>query len=238
MSYFEINNVCVYYNKIQALNNVSFVIEKGQVVTLIGGNGAGKSTLLKAISGLKRPSTGIIKFKGEEIQDLPTNEIVNKGIIQVPEGRHIYPYLTVKENLLMGAYSRKDRKAIANDIEQICVNFPIIKERLKQQGGSLSGGEQQQVVIARALMAKPELLLLDEPSIGLSPFLVKEIGGIIRRINEENHITVLLVEQNAQLALKTSHYGYVLENGKVVLEDSSSNLLKNTEVKKIYLGEI
>jgi len=237
MAYFEVKNVDVFYNKIQALNNVSLSITEGQIVTLVGGNGAGKSTLLKSISGLKSVSSGTITFEGEEIQDLPPNMIVNKGIIQVPEGRHIYPYLTVKENLLMGAYSRKDRKSIARDIDLICVNFPIIKERIKQLGGSLSGGEQQQVVIARALMAKPKLLLLDEPSIGLSPFLVKGIGEIIKRINKEENITILLVEQNAQLALKTSNYGYVLENGKVVLEDESSNLIKNSEVKKIYLGE-
>lgn len=237
MAYFEMKEVSVYYNKIRALDNVSLSLEKGQIVTLIGANGAGKSTVMKAATGMKKISSGSIFFNGEPIQDLPTKEIVARGIIQVPEGRHMYPYLTVKENLLMGAYRRKDRKAIPRDLEKMCEIFPVIKERMRQQGGSLSGGEQQQVVIARALMAKPELLLLDEPSIGLSPFLVKEVERIIQLLNKEEHLTILLVEQNAQLALKNSKYGYVLETGRIVLEDSSENLMKNPEIKKIYLGE-
>jgi branched-chain amino acid transport system ATP-binding protein len=238
MAYFEMKDVSVYYNKIRALEGVSLSLEKGQIVTLIGANGAGKSTVMKAATGMTPISSGTIHFHGEPIHELPTKEIVGRGIIQVPEGRHIYPYLTVKENLLMGAYRLKDRKSIPRELEKICTIFPVIKERLGQQGGSLSGGEQQQVVIARALMAKPELLLLDEPSIGLSPFLVKEVERIIQLLNKEEHLTILLVEQNAQLALKNSQYGYVLENGRIVLEDTCENLMKNLEIKKIYLGEV
>lgn len=232
----ELKNVDTYYGNIQALYDVSLHIDHTEIITLIGANGAGKSTTLMTICGLLKPRTGDVIYEGESISGMATNKIVASGISQVPEGRLIFPELTIKENLDMGAFLRSDKAAIARDVEYCYDLFPILAERRNQQGGNLSGGEQQMLAIARALMARPRLLLLDEPSMGLAPLIVKQIFEIIKKINKESGTTIFLVEQNANLALKIGHRGYVMENGKIVLTDSCEKLLANEDVKRAYLG--
>jgi len=234
--YFEMKEVVVHYDKVLALKNVSLTLEKEEIITLIGANGAGKTTIIRAITGLTKIRSGEIWFNGKRIDEFPPQDIVGMGIVAVPEGRRIYPYMSVLDNLLMGAYSRKDRKNIPQDIEKLYKLFPILKERRYQQGGSLSGGEQQQLALVRALIAKPKLLLLDEPSLGLSPKLVKEVGEVITMINKVEKISIILVEQNARMALKISDRGFVLETGTVALQDDSKNMINNDYVRQIYLG--
>ncbi len=233
----QIKNIKTFYGKIEALKGISFNINKGEIVSLIGANGAGKTTTLLSISGIINVKEGEILFKGENITKLTPDKIVLKGISQVPEGRRVFPFLTVKENLTLGAYLRKDKEGIEEDLEKNFKLFPILKERYNQDAGTLSGGEQQMLAIARALMSRPEVLLLDEPSLGLAPKIVELIFDIIKEINERGG-TILLVEQNANMALKTSHRAYVLETGKIKLEGKAEELLNNEEVKKAYLGEI
>jgi len=232
----KINNLNVFFGGIHALKGISFDVPKGKVITLIGANGAGKSTTLRTICGLIKPREGKIKFNNTEITHIPTDKIVKKGIALIPEGRKIFPNLTVQENLTLGAFARTDKKETAKDLEWVYELFPQIKERLWQKGGTLSGGEQQMLAVARGLMSRPELLMLDEPSLGLAPLLVKEIFDIIKRIHREG-MTVLLVEQNAFAALKIADYAYVLETGKVVLHGTGEELLQDERVKKAYLGE-
>jgi branched-chain amino acid transport system ATP-binding protein len=232
----KIDDIKTYYGNIQALKGISLEIGAGEIICLIGANGAGKSTTLMSICGVVPPRAGRIVFEDREIQDLPTNRIVALGIVQVPEGRRIFPYLTVAENLDMGAFLRKDKAAIARDLDYIYELFPILAKRRHQAGGTLSGGEQQMLAISRALMARPRLLLLDEPSLGLAPLVVKQIFEIIAKINRENNTTIFLVEQNANLALQVAHRGYVMETGRITLTDTAANLLANEDVKKAYLG--
>ena len=232
----ELKNVKTFYGNIQALKDVSIQISEGEIITLIGANGAGKSTTLMSISGIVPPRSGEVHFMGQPIQDLPPNDIVSLGISQVPEGRRIFPFLSVAENLDMGAFLRSDRDEIKRDIEYIYELFPILAERRNQAGGTLSGGEQQMLAISRALMAKPRLLLMDEPSLGLAPLIVKQIFEIIKKINAESKTTIFLVEQNANMALKVAHRGYVMETGRVSMADTAANLLANDEVRKAYLG--
>ena len=232
----KLDNVKTYYGNIRALKGISLEIAEGEIVCLIGSNGAGKSTTLMTISGVLTPEEGDVIYQDQSIVSLRPDNIVQMGICQVPEGRMIFPLLTVMENLDMGAYLRKDKDGIKADIDRVFGLFPILRERLKQAGGTLSGGEQQMLAIGRALMARPKLLLLDEPSLGLAPILVDTIFEIINQINKQG-TTILLVEQNAQLALQFSHRGYVIETGEIVLADTSAALLKNEEVKKAYLGE-
>jgi branched-chain amino acid transport system ATP-binding protein len=211
-------------------------IGEGEIVALIGGNGAGKSTTLKTISGLTKPAAGQVRFEGDAINGMPAHEVVARGISQVPEGRHIFPRMSVRDNLEMGAYQRTDHEAVKQDLEKVYELFPVLKERLKQAGGTLSGGEQQMLAIGRALMSRPRLLMLDEPSMGLAPLLVEKIFAAIGRINQEG-TTILLVEQNAQAALSMSSRGYVLESGEIVLAGASEELIHNDNVRKAYLGE-
>jgi len=232
----EVKDIKTYYGNIQALKGISLEISEGEIITLIGANGAGKTTTLMSISGIVPPKAGEILFMGQPLQALSPNQIVALGISQVPEGRRIFPYLTVTENLDMGAFLRNDTREIQKDLEYVFELFPILAERRHQSGGTLSGGEQQMLAVARALMARPRLLLLDEPSLGLAPLIVKQIFKIIRKINNENNTTIFLVEQNANLALQVAHRGYVMENGRITLSDTSQNLLANEDVKKAYLG--
>ena len=231
----RLENVHSYYRKIHALKGISLKVREQSICCLIGANGAGKSTTLMAISGIQGITSGNIIFQGDFIQKLPPEEIVKRGVVQAPEGRRIFPDLTVRENLILGAYLSRDRRKTHRLMEKAFILFPILKERCGQSGGTLSGGEQQMLAIARALMASPRLLLLDEPSLGLAPLVVEQIMGIIRRIRDEG-LTVLLVEQNANAALELGDYGYVIETGRVVLEDKSCELLKNPRVKEAYLG--
>ncbi len=233
----KLRNIHSYYGQIHAIRGVSLEVRKGSICCLIGANGAGKSTTLMSISGIQRISSGGIDFQGEPIHGLPPEEIVRRGIVQVPEGRRIFPLLTVQENLTLGAYLRSDKESVNKSLEQAYALFPILEERHKQVGGTLSGGEQQMLAIARALMSTPRLLLLDEPSLGLAPLIVEHIMGIIRQIREQQGVTILLVEQNAQAALELADYGYVIETGQVVLEDTAKNLLENPKVREAYLGE-
>jgi len=232
----EVKDIKTYYGNIQAIKGISLEISEGEIITLIGANGAGKTTTLMSISGIVHPKFGDILFMGQPLKELSPNQIVALGISQVPEGRRIFPYLTVMENLDMGAFLRKDISEIQKDLEYVFDLFPILAERRHQSGGTLSGGEQQMLAVARALMARPRLLLLDEPSLGLAPLIVKQIFKIIRKINKENNTTIFLVEQNANLALQVAHRGYVMENGHITLSDTSQNLLANEDVKKAYLG--
>jgi branched-chain amino acid transport system ATP-binding protein len=232
----DLDNVRTYYGNIRALKGISLEVNEGEIVCLIGGNGAGKSTTLMTISGVLTPEEGDVIYQGRSIVSLRPDNIVQMGICQVPEGRMIFPMLTVMENLDLGAYLRKDKDGIKKDLERVFGLFPILRERIKQAGGTLSGGEQQMLAIGRALMARPKLLLLDEPSLGLAPILVDTIFEIIREINNQG-TTILLVEQNAQLALQFSHRGYVIETGEIALADTSAELLNNDQVKKAYLGE-
>ncbi|HEV2455722.1 MAG TPA: ABC transporter ATP-binding protein [Verrucomicrobiae bacterium] len=232
----EIKNLAVNYGAIAALHGISLSVPDGQIVTLIGANGAGKTTTLKTISGLLKPVSGAILYDGQNIAGLPAHRIVARGISQSPEGRMIFANLTVHENLQLGAYLQKNRDTIRHELERVFVLFPRLKEREKQVAGTLSGGEQQMLAIGRALMSRPRLLLLDEPSLGLAPLLVKTIFEKIVEINREAGLTILLVEQNANLALEISHFGYVLETGKVVLHGSAAELRQNPKVKNAYLG--
>ena len=232
----EFRNVNVHYGAIHALKDISFSVEKGKIVTLVGANGAGKSTTLRAISGILSPSSGKIFFQGEEIQGKRSDHIVGLGISQAPEGRGIFANMSVEENLLLGAYLRNDHTEIKNDMEKVFELFPRVKERLWQIAGTLSGGEQQMVAIGRALMSRPKILLLDEPSLGLAPQIIEKIFEIIVKVNSQG-TTVLLVEQNALLALEVAHYALVLETGRIVTQGSSATLLKSEEIRKAYLGE-
>jgi len=231
----EVKDINVFYGAIHALQGISFYVNAGEIVTLIGANGAGKSTTLNTISGLLRPRSGSIVFKGNDITLAPAEDIVRLGICQSPEGRKIFAPLTVMENLEMGAYTRSDRAEINRNLERVFQSFPRLRERQKQLGGTLSGGEQQMLAMGRALMAQPTLLLLDEPSMGLSPILVEEIFNIIMDINSQG-TSILLVEQNAQMALSVAHRGYVLETGRIVLEGNSTDLLNDPQVHSAYLG--
>lgn len=231
----EVHDLNVYYGAIHALQGVSFNVEEGEIVTLIGANGAGKSTTLRTISGLLRTRTGSIKFKDQDITMMPADQIVRQGISHVPEGRKIFAPLTVKENLLMGAYTRKDPNEIQRSMERVFASFPRLKERINQLGGTLSGGEQQMLATGRGLMSRPSLLMLDEPSMGLSPILVEEIFNIIKDINSQG-TSILLVEQNAQMALSISQRAYVLETGRIVLSGTAKEIAENPQVKAAYLG--
>jgi branched-chain amino acid transport system ATP-binding protein len=232
----KVQNISTFYGNIQALKGVSLEIEEGEIVTLIGANGAGKTTTLMSLCGVETPRSGEILFQGKPIQGLSADKIVALGLIQVPEGRRIFPNMTVLENLEMGAFLRKNKLIIQQDLNMVMDLFPILAQRRTQLGGTLSGGEQQMLAISRALMARPRLLLLDEPSLGLAPIIIQQIFDILRKINHENNTTIFLVEQNANQALKLADRGYVMENGRVILSDSAANLLDNEEVKKAYLG--
>jgi branched-chain amino acid transport system ATP-binding protein len=235
MSLLELQDVHIRYGGIEAVKGITFEVDEGELVTLIGGNGAGKTTTLKTISGLKRPSEGAILFEGRPIESIPAHEIVDLGVCQAPEGRRIFPRMTVHENLEMGAYGRKDHSSVKEDYERVYTLFPVLRERQKQKGGTLSGGEQQMLAIGRALMGRPRLLMLDEPSMGLAPLVVEKIFGLLREIHEQG-TTILLVEQNAQAALRLADRGYVIESGEIVLTDEAKTLLGNEQVRKAYLG--
>ena len=232
----KIKNIQTYYGNIQALKDVSIEVKEGEIVALIGANGAGKTTTLMSICGITTPRSGEILLDGDPIHGLGAEKIVAKGIVQVPEGRRIFPDLTVQENLEMGAFLRKNKRLIQQDLNYVMTLFPILEKRRTQLGGTLSGGEQQMLAISRALMARPRVLLLDEPSLGLAPLIIKQIFEIIRQINKESNTTIFLVEQNANQALKLADRGYVMENGRITLVDSGDNLLANDDVRKAYLG--
>jgi len=236
MALLELDGVSVFYGNIQALRGVSLTVERGEIVTLLGGNGAGKTTTLRTIAGVLRPRHGGVKLAGNELTVLAAHEIVRRGVSHAPEGRRIFARLTVRENLEMGAYARTDAAAIPEDFERVFTLFPRLRERLEQKGGTLSGGEQQMLAIGRALMARPQVLLLDEPSMGLAPVLVEQVFRTIAEINAQG-TTVLLVEQNALMALSIAHRGYVLQTGSIVLADAAAALAKNETVRKAYLGE-
>ena len=231
----EVKNLSVHYGMIQAVRNVDFTVNEGEIVSLIGANGAGKSTILKTLSGLIHPSEGEIVYLGENIASTSAKKIVETGLVQVPEGRHVFPGLTVKENLELGAFLRKDKEEIQKDMEAVFERFPILKERKDQDAQTLSGGEQQMLAMGRALMSRPKLLLLDEPSMGLAPIFIREIFKIIQEI-QKTGTTVLLIEQNAKMALSISNRAYVLETGSVVLSGTGQELLESDEIQKAYLG--
>ena len=234
--YLEVRNLTVRYDRVLALDAVSMSLEPGTISTLIGSNGAGKTTTLRAITGLKRPDSGEIWFEGARIDALSPADIVARGVVMVPEGRHAYPFMSVKDNLLMGAYLRRDRAAIRDDLDRMQVRFPRLKERFRQQAGTLSGGEQEMLVVARALMARPKLLLLDEPSLGLAPLVTRDIARLIVAINRDDGVSVILVEQNSRMALRISNQATVLENGRVRLQGASADLLNSDHVRRLYLG--
>jgi branched-chain amino acid transport system ATP-binding protein len=230
-----VRNVETFYGAVMAIRGVSLEVHDGQIVTILGANGAGKTTLLKTISGVMDPEKGQILLNGVEIQGMEPDRIVRMGIAHVPEGREVFPFLTVEENLRMGAYTRTDNE-IGPDLEMVFGYFPILRERRAQQAGYLSGGQQQMLAIGRGLMARPKILLLDEPSLGLSPILVQEIFAIIRRLNKERGVTMMLVEQNAKVALDTAHYGYVMEIGRIVMGATAKQLLASEDIQEFYLG--
>lgn len=232
----KVQNIQTYYGNIQALKDVTIEVAEGEIVALIGANGAGKTTTLMSICGITPPRSGEVFLDGDPIHDLSPEIIVKKGIVQVPEGRRIFPDMTVLENLEMGAFLRTNKRLIQQDLNYVMTLFPILEKRQSQLGGTLSGGEQQMLAISRALMARPRVLLLDEPSLGLAPLIIKQIFEIIRQINKENNTTIFLVEQNANQALKLADRGYVMENGRITLVDSAANLLSNVDVRKAYLG--
>jgi len=232
----KVQNIQTFYGNIQALKDVTIEVEEGEIVALIGANGAGKTTTLMSICGITPPRSGAILLDGDPIHGLSPENIVKKGIVQVPEGRRIFPDMTVLENLEMGAFLRTNKSQIQQDLNYVMTLFPILEKRQTQLGGTLSGGEQQMLAISRALMARPRVLLLDEPSLGLAPLIIKQIFEIIRQINKESNTTIFLVEQNANQALKLADRGYVMENGKITLVDSAPNLLTNVDVRKAYLG--
>jgi len=229
-------NVETFYGRIMAVRGVSLDVPEGAIVAILGSNGAGKSTILKTISGVMTPRKGTVSFAGKPLAGVEAADIVAQGISHVPEGREIFPFMTVRENILMGAYLRRDRDAVAQDVEHWMDRFPILRERSSQPAGLLSGGQQQMLAIARAMMGKPRLLLMDEPSLGLSPLLSKQIFEIVREINARFGTTILVVEQNAKLALATAHFGYVLELGRIVLEGPTAELVENADVREFYLG--
>jgi len=229
-------NVESTYGPITAIRGISLDLMQGQIVTVLGANGAGKTSILKTISGVLDPVKGTVEFEGRKIRSMEPDKVVRLGISHVPEGREVFPFLSVRDNLRMGAYIRKDSKTVASDLEKVFDYFPVLRERQNQIAGQLSGGQQQMLAISRALMSRPKVLLLDEPSLGLSPLLVKEIFTIIRRLNAEEGVSILLVEQNAKMALETAHYGYVLEVGRVVMHDTCANLLQSDQVREFYLG--
>jgi branched-chain amino acid transport system ATP-binding protein len=231
-----VSNVETFYGPIMALRGVSFRVPAGAIVTILGANGAGKTTILKTVSGVMDPQKGSVLFEGRPIQGLDPDRVARLGLSHVPEGREVFPFLSVRENLRMGAYNRKDTDGVARDLEMVNEYFPVLRARAEQRAGQLSGGEQQMLAIARALMARPKVMLLDEPSLGLAPKLVKDIFEIIRRINREHGVTVLLVEQNANVALHTADYGYVLELGRIVMEDTCERLLDKDDIREFYLG--
>jgi branched-chain amino acid transport system ATP-binding protein len=231
-----VSNVETYYGPIMALRGVSFAVPAGAIVTILGANGAGKTTILKTVSGVMDPQKGTVTLEGRPIHGLDPDRVARLGLSHVPEGREVFPFLSVRENLRMGAYTRRDADGVARDLEMVVDYFPVLAARAEQRAGSLSGGEQQMLAIARALMARPKVMLLDEPSLGLAPKLVKDIFDIIRRINRERGVTVLVVEQNANVALHTADYGYVLELGRIVMEDTCERLLEKDDIREFYLG--
>jgi len=232
----RVTNIRTQYGPVMALDGVSVFVPDGQIITVLGANGAGKSTLLRSISGLIHPSSGMIEYDGRRIEQAKAEQIVKLGISQVPEGRQIFTQLNVLENLKLGAYTRRDRDGVRRDIDRVCQYFPVLGQRRSQVAGTLSGGEQQMLAIARALMARPKLLLLDEPSLGLAPLIVREIFQIIQAISREGHLTVMVVEQDAQAALGIADYAYVLETGRVALADEAARLQQNDDVRRSYLG--
>jgi branched-chain amino acid transport system ATP-binding protein len=232
----ELSNIESSYGPVQALRGVSLKLLEGRIVTVLGANGAGKTTTLKTISGIIAPRKGQVKFRGAEIQGRAPDQVVRAGIVQVPEGREVFPLLSVENNLRMGAYTRRDPDGVAQDLEMVFGYFPILRERARQEAGQLSGGQQQMLAIARALLARPSVILMDEPSLGLSPKLTKEIFEIIRRINRERGVSILLVEQNALMALRVADYGYVLEVGRIVMEDTGEKLAEKEDIREFYLG--
>jgi len=232
----QLNNVESAYGPVRAIRGVSLSVLRGQIATVLGSNGAGKTTVLKTISGIIDPRKGTVQFDGDNITAMDPAHIVQRGLVHVPEGREVFPLLSVRENLLMGAYTRSDKDAIAKDIETAFAYFPILRERAAQPAGLLSGGQQQMLAIARALLSNPEMILLDEPSLGLSPKLTQEIFEIVLRINRERGTTMLLVEQNANMALNVADYGFVLESGRIVMEDTCERLLQKDDIKEFYLG--
>jgi branched-chain amino acid transport system ATP-binding protein len=232
----ELLNVESNYGPVQALRGVSLSVTEGKIVTVLGANGAGKTTTLKTISGIIEPLKGQVKFRGQDIQGLSPDAIVRAGIVHVPEGREVFPLLSVEDNLRMGAYTRSDPDGVTRDLAAVFGYFPILRERAKQEAGQLSGGQQQMLAIARALLAQPSLILMDEPSLGLSPKLTREIFDIVVRINRERGVTILLVEQNAHMALKIADFGYVLEVGRIVMEDTGSRLAEKEDIREFYLG--
>ena len=233
----RVDSIETFYGPIQAIRSVSLEVAPGQIVTVLGANGAGKTTVLRTISGVLDPERGRVMFEGRDIAHMAPDQVMRLGICHVPEGRETFPFLTVRENLMMGAYTRRDGAGVAKDLDLCYAYFPRLQERQHQRAGLLSGGEQQMMAISRALMGKPKLLLLDEPSLGLSPLLVQQIFGIIRRINREQGVAILLVEQNAHIALKTADYGYVLEVGRIVTADHCASLMKREDIKEFYLGQ-
>jgi branched-chain amino acid transport system ATP-binding protein len=232
----EASNVETFYGPIMAIRGISFVVPRGGIVTILGANGAGKTTILRTVSGVMDPQKGSVTFEGKPIHGLDPDKVMRRGLAHVPEGREVFPLLTVRENLRMGAFTRSDSTGIAEDLETVYEYFPVLRARAEQRAGSLSGGEQQMLAISRALMARPKMMLLDEPSLGLAPRLVKEIFDIIGRINRERGVTVLLVEQNANMALHVADYGYVLEVGRIVMADTCARLLEKDDIKEFYLG--
>ena len=233
----RVSNIETYYGPIQAIRSVSLEVPRGRIVTVLGANGAGKTTILRTISGVMDPERGEVRFEGKDIARVAPDAVMRQGICHVPEGREIFPFLTVQDNLKMGAFTRRDTDGIAHDMEMCFGYFPVLRERAAQRAGLLSGGEQQMLAISRALMGRPKLLLLDEPSLGLSPILVTQIFGIIKRINQEQGVSILLVEQNAHIALKTADYGYILEVGRIVLQDECASLLEREDIREFYLGQ-
>ena len=231
-----VTNLETFYGPVMAIRGVSFEVPRGSIVTILGANGAGKTTILKTVSGVMDPQKGTVTFDSREIQGKDPDRVARLGLSHVPEGREVFPFLTVRQNLAMGAYTRSDADGVARDMEMVYEYFPVLKSRAEQRAGSLSGGEQQMLSISRALMARPTMMLLDEPSLGLSPRLVKEIFDIIVRINRERGVTVLLVEQNAHMALTIAQFGYVLEVGRIVMEDTCARLLEKEDIKEFYLG--
>jgi branched-chain amino acid transport system ATP-binding protein len=233
----SVANIETSYGPIVAIRGVSFAVPEGNIVTILGANGAGKTTILKTVSGVMDPQKGTVTFAGRPIQRMDPDRIMRLGLSHVPEGREVFPFLTVRDNLRMGAYTRKDGDGVVRDLEMVYGYFPVLKERADQRAGQLSGGEQQMLSISRALMSRPKMMLLDEPSLGLSPKLVRDIFEIILRINRERGVSVLLVEQNAIMALKTADYGYVLETGRMVMEDTCARLLDKDDIREFYLGD-
>jgi branched-chain amino acid transport system ATP-binding protein len=232
----DIKNIESFYGPIMAIRGVSLQVQKGQVVTVLGANGAGKSTLLKTISGIMDPEKGQVVFEGREIQGMEPHKVVQQGIVHVPEGREVFPLLTVDENLTLGAYTRSDKAEIEKDRQMVFDYFPILAERRHQEAGTLSGGQQQMLAIGRGLMLRPNIMLLDEPSLGLSPLLVQEIFAILRRLNKDEGVTMMLVEQNARVALELADVGYVMEVGRIVMDDTAARLMESEDIKAFYLG--